>query len=362
MRDTVLTVLDCGLESQSHALVLAALGQFAQGDGFTRMSMTAIAMRARQNPKTVGRIVKRLADEDAKALAEDGSRDQLLVVAKPAIGRGQSGVYRVHWERLEIVAKAVRAARRSIMAGAEAALIESGFSGAPASAETCLGVLSALRQAVKAEGDPATASEILKLQSSLFDAMAVWPESALGGALEVGFEGGGEEGLDEGFDGGGLPVDNAPEKVTQNPLKGDAKSLKGDPASPPPTPPYKDSSPQGLSSGAQAHARGGHPAAGTGEGADGRFGEAGGREVHQLLTPQHFAALVHADGRKRALLENALLGARISESDRFLTVTVRSEQARGRVVEAVGLGFYGLFGRDEHHRWESWHINVREAS
>lgn len=360
MKDPVLTVLDCGLEPQSHALVLAALAQFTQRGGFARMSMTAMAARARQDPKTVGRILKRLADEDARTVAKDGARDQLLVIAKPAIGRGQAGVYRVHWERLELVANAVRLARRHIFAGAETALIEEGLSQRPASAESCLAVISTLRHALKLQGAAPAAAELLTLQSRLCDRLAEWPDAALGGALEVGFEGGDDADTDLGEDEGFDPVDKFAEKVTQNPIKGDAKSQKGDPASRPPTPPYKDISPQGESSGAQTQARGAFDGAGPGDASAGRFEGVSGREVHQLLTPQLFSSLIEFDSRKRAALLEALLGAQISEKDGVLTIRVGSLEARDRVRELAGWGMAEACG--EGGRWDDWNIAVRRAS
>lgn len=360
MKDPVLSVLDCGLEPQSHALVLAALAQFAQPDLFTRMSMTAMAVRGRQDPKTVGRILKRLADEDPKAVSKDGARDQLLVIAKPAVGRGQAGVYRVHWERLELVANAVRLARRHIFAGAETALIEEGLSGRPASAEVCLGVVSVLRHALKLQGAVPAAGELVGLQSRLCDRLAEWPEAAMGGALEVAFEGGHAADTDLGEDEDFDPVDKWAKKVTQNPIKGDAKSQKGDPASLPPTPPYKDTSPQGESTGAQTDARGEPETAVSGETADRRFGEGERREVHQLLTPQLFAALVETSGNRRAALLEALLGAHISEKDRVLTIRVASPALRDRVLELAGWAMTGQCGPGQ--RWDDYTVSVRRAS
>ena len=169
MKDFILAADDCGLERDGAYSLLRALAKMADGEtGFARVSRTALMHSTRLTERSLQRAFKALSEAE---------RGELLITAEaPRAGPGSTGLYRVHWERIAIVADAYRLARKRVRAGAAAALDEAELRGMPASPENCRRAIMALSKACRVEGYTGSAKKIAKLSGDLEAELSGWPE------------------------------------------------------------------------------------------------------------------------------------------------------------------------------------------
>lgn len=330
MKDFVLSVMDFGLEPASEAGVLKALGQIAdQKTGFARVSVGALAWPARLSKRTVERALVKLTAADRAQL--------VLVIEPPKPGPGSAGIYRVHWERIALVADAYRTARRRIHAGAAGALEAAGLAMQPACPERCADVMTCLHKALTREGEYGAAREISGLMGQLDAEMEAWPGRVLRAVEKRG--------------GNTDTVSRITDTVSRN----------TDTVSASPTPPNKDSSPQGISPYARGHAREPSLAEGGAEAAEGRFGGAFRGQVGPSLTPALLAGMVGERRSSRSEILETLVGCQIIEIDDHLMIRAASAAQRDQLYAgkfaAQLVDFLQSSGR-----WTTFSITCREAS
>lgn len=343
MKDLTLTMQDCGLERAGAFNVLKALGQFADRDTkASRASMETLALAARLDVKNVGRTLKRLMDEDHKALAADGLRHDLIVcIDAPQRGVSSAGVWRVHWERLELVADAVRIARRHVRAGAARALHDAKLAGLPASPEACSKVIRVLERTLRSEQRHGPAKEVAGLQIKLAEAMADWPQWLTG-----------VEPSD--------PVDNRGSVGDVSSRSSDVSSSVGDVSSRTPCTPYKDTTPQGKSSGAGMRAGGAPSASVSGADDAGRFGGGNGGLPIASVAPQFLAAKIALSADQRGRVLEALVGAQIIEMDGQLTIRAAGPDHQARLLDLLAdlLTDHCMAGG----HWSNYSITARKSA
>ncbi|MDJ0921062.1 MAG: hypothetical protein QNI84_08030 [Henriciella sp.] len=173
MRDLSEAVKACLLEGAVEASLLQALATYTDRRTlFSAVSRATLSGVARYENRTLSRAFERLCG---------AASDQLLVIPRrPKGGPGVIWTYRVHWERIQIVAGAVATARRRIGGGATRAIRAGGHLGAPASEAACSGVIHSLRAALLAEDQRAAARGMDKALNALSEAMTGWPERVCG--------------------------------------------------------------------------------------------------------------------------------------------------------------------------------------
>lgn len=169
------------LEPARRSATLDALGIFADTrTKFSSCSIVALAALSRQGRRSIERSLGEWKSPDLQGLVLDidGKRG----------GPGDARLFRVHWERLRLVASAVGVTRRAVGAGAYDALDARGLLGKPASLENCAQVLGTLQGKLLAEGQNGAARRVEHLQSKLGSVFQGWPERVLDVAGDIAIQ------------------------------------------------------------------------------------------------------------------------------------------------------------------------------
>lgn len=174
-------VRDFWLEKNAQHNLLEALASVADGETYmARISMIGLESRTRQSTRSVRRALACLSTQERGRPFHEWRDSLILTIDRPGGGPGAAGAYRVHFQRILIVANAVRIARRAIRAGADRELDLWRLRGRPATYRNCAEVIGTLRHALIAEGHQAQAKQLLKLRSELDLEMSSWPGRILG--------------------------------------------------------------------------------------------------------------------------------------------------------------------------------------
>lgn len=156
------SVRRCGLESGGRRDLLEALATYADDEtGLATVSQLSLALHAGLTERHARRILTQLVS--------DARLEGLVRLVAPPRGRGRSAVYRLHLERVEPLAAAVKIAQRACHAGAAKALMAAGLVGAPLSPQNMRRVFGRLRSLCEAEGQ-APAAAAIAAQAALFEA------------------------------------------------------------------------------------------------------------------------------------------------------------------------------------------------
>ncbi len=174
----VLAATTCVLEPARRAATLDALGIFADARTmFSTCSISALAALSRQGRRSIERS---LSEWKQPAL-----QDLVLDIDGKRGGPGDARLFRVHWERLRLIAAAVGVARRSVGAGAYEALDSRGLLAKPATLEACALTLGTLHGKVLAEGQKGAARRVERLQGKLGGVFDGWPERIMDAAADL---------------------------------------------------------------------------------------------------------------------------------------------------------------------------------
>ncbi len=174
----VLAATTCVLEPARRAATLDALGIFADARTmFSTCSISALAALSRQGRRSIERSLSDWKDPELQDLVLDidGKRG----------GPGEARLFRVHWERLRLIAAAVGVARRSVGAGAYEALDSRGLLAQPATLETCAQTLGTLHGKLLAEGQKGAARRVERLQGKLSGVFDGWPDRIMDAAADL---------------------------------------------------------------------------------------------------------------------------------------------------------------------------------
>lgn len=156
------SVRRCGLETGGRRDLLEALATYADDEtGLATVSQLSLALHAGLTERHARRIL-------AQLVTDDRLEGLVRLISAPR-GRGRTAVYRLHLERVEPLAAAVKIAQRACHAGAAKALMASGLVGAALSPHNMRRVFGCLRSLCLAEGQ-APAAAAIAAQAALFEA------------------------------------------------------------------------------------------------------------------------------------------------------------------------------------------------
>lgn len=152
----------CGLEKGARGQMLEALATYTDEEtGLATASQVTLAVRARVSERHARRMLETLiGDERLEGLVEEVSG---------ACGRGRTAIYRVHLERVEPLAAAMKIAQRACRAGIGKALLDSGLVGDVLSPRNIRRVFGLMRSVCQQENQAAAVSAIIA-QEALFEA------------------------------------------------------------------------------------------------------------------------------------------------------------------------------------------------
>lgn len=319
----VLSAKTCVLEPAGRASVLEALGVFTDArTKFSSCSLTSLAAQSRRDRRSVERAFKDWRDPELQSLVID--------VSQKKGGPGEARLFRVHWERLRLVASAVGVARRSVGAGAYDALGRKKLLGAAATADACSNVFGALHGKLLSEGQHAGARRIERLQARLAPAFEGWPERILDQANELD--------PNPDFEAQSAIVEAVDEGSNYDNLSANYDKLSSRY--------YKEDSPQGFQK-----AR---------EGARGpvdfeRSASAAAESAVLPLSLSHIAAVAGGNARRRAAIAEALIGCQAVSLDGWLVVRASGSSQCDQlndlwfgdlVTSAMELGYRGIMITD----------------
>lgn len=334
------------LEPSGRVSWIGGLAMFTDAQtGYSSCSVASIRTVARQEPRSFRRAMDAWSTEELQHLVLD-------LDARRG-GSYEARLFRVHWERLQWLARALMLTRRRIGAGAARALERRKLIGAPATAENCAAVISALQGALLAEREFHGAREVEACQRGLIAALDGWPAKILDHTSDltsVQFEGRveglsheavGKDGPQHGF------LDTNPDILTAHP-----DILSADH--------YIDNSPQGIQNGAheaslwtkpQANAH----AANTGLAVQGGRDEAGQPYV-KSISAQYLAARLGGNGKWRAHIGEALLGCRIWKVEHCLVIAATNGDQVQHLHQVLGSKLYDQL---EDLGFDGYQITVR---
>ncbi len=314
------------LEPSGRAGWLGALAMFTDAQtGYSACSLAGLRIVARQDGRSFRRALEAWSGDDLQHLVLD-------LDARRG-GPFDARLFRVHWERLQWLARGLMITRRRIGAGAARALERRNLIGAPATAENCAAVIAALQGALLAEQEFQAAREIEACQSGLVAAFDGWPSRILDHASELTalqFE-----------DRVEMLAPSAVEK--DGPQNGfldansDILSAYSDILS---TDHYKDDSPQGIQKRARdaslwTKSQPSLPGGNSGMAVQGDRAQAD-LPFFRSISAQYLAARLGGSGKWRAHIGEALLGCRVWQIEQCLVIAATDGEHVGRLHEIIG--------------------------
>ena len=334
------------LEPSGRISWIGGLAMFADAQtGYSACSVASIRTVARQEPRSFRRAMEVWSTDELQHLVLD-------LDARRG-GSFEARLFRVHWERLQWLARALMLTRRRIGAGAARVLERRKLIGAPASAENSAEVIAALQGALLAEREFHAAREVEACQRGLIAALDGWPAKILDHTsdltalqLDGRVEGLSHDAVDKDGPQTGF-LDLNPDILTAHPDK-----LSTDHSI--------DNSPQGILNHAPEASLWTKPqtdalVAAHGMAAQGGRGETGQPYI-KSISAQYLAARLGGNGKWRAHIGEALLGCRVWKVEHCLVIAASNGDQAQQLHEALGSKVYDQL---EDLGFDGYQITVR---